>query len=171
MRHGDSLALFGARQKGARPVTHVDIIVSTSPTPEMYNAIVEPLVAYNTRAGGPSGREVIALMLQDQETGEHIGGLWGRFGYDWLFVELLVVPETLRGKGYGVRLMQDAERIARQRGAAGIWLDTFNFQARGFYEKLGFSVFGELPDHPHGGARYFMRKVLDDTGLEIGSNR
>ncbi len=33
-------------------------------------------------------------------------------------------------------------------------------QARGFYEKLGYSVFGRLDDHPKGSARYFLNKRL-----------
>ncbi|MCH8684115.1 GNAT family N-acetyltransferase [Pedomonas mirosovicensis] len=141
-------------------MTRVDIVLSTSPTDDMYDAIVGPLVDYNTRVAGPSRKELIALLLKEPKTKRPVGGLWGQFGYDWLFVELLVVPEHLRGGGYGTKLMQEAERIAMDRGAAGIWLDTFSFQARGFYEKLGFSVFGELPGHPRGGARYFMSKTL-----------
>jgi hypothetical protein len=57
--------------------------------------------------------------------------------------------------------MAEAEVFARQRGLLGVWLDTFSFQARPFYEKLGFSVFGTLHDHPAGGARYFMQKRFD----------
>ena len=141
-------------------MTRVDIVLSTAPTPEMYEAILEPLVDYNTRMAGPARKETIALLLREAGQKRPVGGLWGRFGYDWLFVELLAIPEHLRGGGYGTRLMERAEQIARERGAAGIWLDTFSFQARGFYEKLGFSVFGELPGHPRGGSRYFMNKTL-----------
>ena len=38
---------------------------------------------------------------------------------------------------------------------------TFEFQARGFYERLGYRCFGELNDYPTGFARYFMKKALD----------
>jgi hypothetical protein len=47
-----------------------------------------------------------------------------------------------------------------QRGCHNAWLDTFEFQARGFYESLGYECFGELPDYPKGHARYFMKKAL-----------
>jgi ribosomal protein S18 acetylase RimI-like enzyme len=50
--------------------------------------------------------------------------------------------------------------IAAARGCIGVWLDTYAFQARGFYEKLGYEVFGTLADHPRGGGRFFMRKLL-----------
>ncbi|MDB5698088.1 MAG: family acetyltransferase, partial [Alphaproteobacteria bacterium] len=46
------------------------------------------------------------------------------------------------------------------RGCVGVWLDTFSFQSRGFYEKLGYAVVGMIQDHPLGGARYFMQKRL-----------
>ena len=77
-----------------------------------------------------------------------------------MFIELLFVPERLRGQGVGRQLMAEAERIAREHGLVGIRLDTFEFQARGFYEKLGFTVFGEIADHPPGSSRYFLSKLL-----------
>lgn len=56
--------------------------------------------------------------------------------------------------------MKMAEREAVQRGCHGAWLDTFEFQARGFYEQLGYVCFGELPNYPLGFARFFMKKML-----------
>jgi GNAT superfamily N-acetyltransferase len=89
-----------------------------------------------------------------------VGGLWGRTGYDWLFVELLFVPESLRGRGVGKDILQRAEREAIARGCHGVWLNTFEFQARGFYERLGYTCFGELANYPPGSARYFLKKAL-----------
>jgi GNAT superfamily N-acetyltransferase len=60
----------------------------------------------------------------------------------------------------GSRLIADAEQAARGEGCIGAWLDTFSFQARGFYEKQGYRVVGEIPDHPVGGARYFLSKLF-----------
>ena len=92
-----------------------------------------------------------------------VGGLWGRTAYEWLFVELLFVPESLRGRGVGAELMLRAEAEAIARGCHGAWLDTFAFQARRFYERLGYSCFGELNDYPVGSALYFMKKALVRT--------
>ncbi|RZM14506.1 MAG: GNAT family N-acetyltransferase, partial [Pedobacter sp.] len=75
--------------------------------------------------------------------GNHVGGLWGKCAYDWLFVDLLAVPEEYRGENHGKALMERAEEIARANDCVGMWLDTFEFQARGFYEKLGFQVIRE----------------------------
>jgi hypothetical protein len=39
-------------------------------------------------------------------------------------------------------------------------LETLSFQARGFYERYGYSVFGELDDFPPGHRKYFLKKNL-----------
>ena len=80
--------------------------------------------------------------------------------YGWLFTQLLVVPEQTRGQGLGRRLMSLAEAEAVKRGCHAAWLDTFEFQAKAFYEKIGYSCFATLPDFPKGSSRYFMRKDL-----------
>jgi len=127
------------------------------PTPADRETILAPLRAYNiAQAGDPQIRPFAILVTADDGTTD--GGLWGRIAYDWLFIELLGLPEALRGQGLGRALMQQAEAIARDAGCAGIWLDTYEFQARGFYEKLGFTLFGELPDHPIGMKRFFLMK-------------
>lgn len=138
----------------------VDILLKRDPEQADEDVVVEGLRAFNVEAGGPSGYEPIALLLMDDD-GQAIGGLTGWAGYDWLFVKLLHVPGPMRGQGWGRELMNRAEIYAREAGLVGIWLDTFEFQARGFYEKLGFSVFGTLEDHPLGSRRYFLSKRFE----------
>ena len=138
----------------------MDVILKLDPDDADEAVVLDGLRAYNKEAGGPSGYQPMAVLLKD-DAGDSVGGLTGWAVYDWLFIKLLHVPETLRGQGLGTRLMQQAETFARERGLAGIWLDTFDFQARGFYEKLGYSVFGVVEDHPIGGRRYFLQKRLD----------
>jgi GNAT superfamily N-acetyltransferase len=120
-------------------------------------AIAAPLRAYNLSQVATIEIKPLVIALRNAD-GHTIGGLWGETALDWLHIDLLAVPESLRGQDVGTALMQRAEAIARERGCVGAWLDTFAFQARGFYEKLGYSVFGEIPDHPVGSARYFLRK-------------
>ena len=56
--------------------------------------------------------------------------------------------------------MRRAETEALARQCHHAWLDTFAFQARGFYERLGYQCFGTLDDYPVGSSRYFMSKPL-----------
>ena len=88
------------------------------------------------------------------------GGLSGNISYGWLFIDTLWVAEEARSQGQGRGLMLAAEEEAESRGCHRAWLDTFSFQARAFYEKLGYAVFGELEDYPPGHRRFFMRKAL-----------
>ena len=83
-----------------------------------------------------------------------------RTAYGWLIVELLFVPEALRGKGVGAELMSLAESEAMSRGCHSAWLDTFEFQARGFYERMGYISFAQLSDEHPSLSRYFMKKAL-----------
>ncbi len=90
-----------------------------------------------------------------------LGTLTGRTHQQWFFVDLLAVPPEARGQDIGTRLMHEAERIARSRNLIGLWLDTYTFQAPGFYAKLGFEEVGRIPDYPPGHARHFLAKRLD----------
>src|SRR5579871_1311686 len=103
--------------------------VVAEPTADDRAAISSPLRVYN-EANGPSlDRNAVAVLLRDA-SGVAVGGLWGHTAYDWLYVELLAVPENMRGNGAGTALMHTAEALAVERGCIGAWLDTFSFQAR-----------------------------------------
>ncbi|HUH77635.1 MAG TPA: GNAT family N-acetyltransferase [Devosia sp.] len=138
----------------------MDIIVDTAPSDADLKAIHDQLIAYNV-ATTQRPREIkpLAILIKD-DAGNTIGGLSGAAFYDWLFIEYLIIPEDLRGQDLGTRLMAEAEAYARAHQLAGIWLDTFSFQARPFYEKLGFTLAGQIDNFPRGGARYFLSKSL-----------
>lgn len=122
-------------------------------------AIILALRRYNESRAGPSHYQPLVVSLRD-EAGQVVGGASGYTAYGWLFVQLLVVPEDGRGAGLGRRLMERIEAEAIARGCHDAWLDTHAFQARGFYEKLGYAEFGQLPDYPPPFARHFLRKRL-----------
>lgn len=124
--------------------------------------ILEQLIAYNASKTGRNDPRLLICTIDDAQ-GQVLGGLWGRTAYDWLFVELLFVPESLRQQGVGADLMRRAESEALARGCHSAWLDTFQFQARGFYEKLGYRCFGQLDHYPANFSRYWMTKKLSDS--------
>ncbi|MDR3471814.1 MAG: GNAT family N-acetyltransferase [Devosia sp.] len=137
----------------------MEIVLQLDPAAEDEQVILNGLRDYNQSKTGPTGLQPIAVLLKSAE-GMTLGGLTGRAIYDWLFIQLLYVPEPFRGQGVGTELMAKAEAFARERGLTGIWLDTFHFQAPEFYKALGYTVFGQIDDHPKGGARYFLQKRL-----------
>lgn len=135
------------------------IAVIDNPSDEDRQMILNPLLAYNDAAIPDDRHEPIALLLRNEE-GQAVGGLWAKLYYDWVFVELLFVPQDLRGQNLGARLMAQIEDIARAKACVGIWLDTFSFQAPGFYEKQGYERFGTLENYPKAMKRIFFRKSL-----------
>lgn len=94
------------------------------------------------------------------ERGDLLGGVLGTLWGGWLHVAYLWVAEPVRGRGYGTRLLQNAEAYARARDAVGATLETHSFQARPFYERLGYEVFSTLHGYPHGHAKFFLKKAL-----------
>lgn len=133
------------------------ISIPEVPSGADHDAIFFPLNAFNTSEAGDPRIAPLALMLTN-DAGNRVGGLWGSFAYDWLVIEMVFVPEEYRGENWGRALMAQAEKMARSQARVGMWLDTFDFQARGFYEKLGFQLFGEITDHPVGRRRLFLAK-------------
>ena len=136
--------------------------LSDTTSEETRQAILGPLRAYNQSQTGRNDYRGLAIELRD-ELGSTIGGLWGATGNDWLFIQLLVVPEALRGQGIGRQLMSLAEAEASKRECSFVWLDTFEFQAKAFYERLGYTCFGQLENYPKGFARFFMQKALSQA--------
>jgi GNAT superfamily N-acetyltransferase len=80
--------------------------------------------------------------------------------YCWniMYVDILYVDEAHRGKGYGKRLLGHAEGHAKRLGGYMSHLDTFDWQAKEFYEHLGYVVFGVLENCPRGHDRFYMKK-------------
>ncbi len=133
--------------------------VTLDPNEDDRKAILDPLLAFNDLKAGDDHYQPLAIFLRDDE-GEIRGGLWAKCYYHWLFVELLFVPEIMRGQQLGTKLLAKAEQWANEQSCVGIWLDTFSFQAPGFYEKQGYSVFGTLERYPGENQRVFLRKLL-----------
>lgn len=132
----------------------------------------EPLVGEETRRfieNGLDFHNVAATGLPDWfpvnfvlrgARGDMLGGLLGQLWGGWLHVSHLWIVEAARGRGHGTRLMQDAEAYASARGAIGATLETYSFQARPFYERLGYRVIGTIDGCPPGHAKFFLRKAL-----------
>ncbi|WLH82890.1 N-acetyltransferase [Pseudomonas sp. FP2338] len=134
--------------------------VSFHVTAQEREAILKPLRAYNRSHTGKMPSETVGILLRDPASQEVVGGLYGEIAFGWLFIELLSIPDQMRTQGTGTRLMRAAEDLARERGCEGIWLDTFSFQAPGFYRKQGFTEFGHIADFPPGHKRHFFHKRL-----------
>lgn len=131
---------------------------------ETRQAIRSPLAQFNDQHIPNSRSTPILIPLEEGEKGI-VGGLLGYTVDEWLYVEALVVPDCLRGKGWGRRLLGSAEDEALIRGCHSSWLGTFEFQARAFYERMGYECFASLPKHPGEHTLFFMKKALRPSSV------
>jgi GNAT superfamily N-acetyltransferase len=100
----------------------------------------------------------VSYVLKDN-TGQVMAGINATL-YCWniMYVDILYVDYLQRGKGYGRLLLDKAESRAKSLGGYMSHLDTFDWQAKEFYEHLGYVVFGILENCPRGHNRYYMKK-------------
>jgi ribosomal protein S18 acetylase RimI-like enzyme len=117
--------------------------------------IVNGLDYYNIATTGFADYFPVNFVLRG-ERNDVLGECWG----GWLHVTVLWVSEAARGSGHGRRLMENAESYARARGAVGATLETYSFQARPFYERLGYQVCGTVDGYPPGHVNYLLKKVF-----------
>ncbi|MDP3545336.1 MAG: GNAT family N-acetyltransferase [Phreatobacter sp.] len=135
------------------------VVAEDTRVAETARAVVKGLVAYNTDKAGSTRWKRFAVSVRD-EAGAIKGGVVGYTMWNWCFIELVWLDEALRGSGLGTELMAKAEAVAAKRGARHVYLDTFSFQGDGFYQKLGYDVYGELGDFPPGHRRIWLKKDL-----------
>jgi ribosomal protein S18 acetylase RimI-like enzyme len=129
------------------------------PHPRDTDRLWQKLEEFNHQHAGPDNHRPLAIFIRNAE-GTVVGGLLGGTYWGWLHIDVLWVDECLRRQGYGRRLLAAAEAEAVRRGCRQAHVDSMSFQAPGFYEKEGYTVFGELGDLPVGHSRIFMRKKL-----------
>ncbi len=151
------------------PVTRVgaagDVaIVREADGAATHAAVLAGLLAYNRTFAPPAEPTPLVLAARGPD-GALLGGLvgetlWGATGEGWLQVALLWVDAAARGRGLGRALLHAAEGEALARGCRHVALDTFEFQARPFYERAGYAVFAVQEGFPPGHRRWFLRKTL-----------
>ena len=141
--------------------TNYSVTVEDNPSQADLDTIEANLVRYNDSQAEKENWQPIAVLLRD-EHGEIVAGLAGHTHWNWLSISNLWVSETLRGQGYGRKLMSMVEQEAMKRGCNHAHLDTFDFQALPFYQKLGYEVFGMLEDFPPGHVNYYLQKRLEE---------
>lgn len=129
---------------------------------ESHDRVIQLLLEYNLSKTQEFKNEInkpIEIIARN-ERNEIIGGLYGRSIWGTLEVKTLVVKLENRNQGIGRKLITEAEKEAINRNCRYISLDTFSFQAPGFYEKLGFEKIGTETDFPKGFEKYYYRKKI-----------
>jgi len=136
------------------------LIVTDTADARVEKVVGEGLRRYNAEQSGVDDSRSLAVVVSDPDTNEILGGITGRTSLGLLFIDLVFLPDELRGGGLGSRILKLAEDEGRRRGCRAAMLYTISFQAPRFYERHGWRVFGEIACDPPGTSRIFMTKTL-----------
>jgi ribosomal protein S18 acetylase RimI-like enzyme len=137
----------------------VAVNLRVNPPEQERAALIKELVNYNQSKIGPRHFSQFGIFARSP-TQELIGGLLGCISWKWLSIEVLWVCESARCFGVGGRLLREAEEFALMHDCRFAFVETYSFQARGFYEKHGYRLFGKLENYPPGHECYYLRKTL-----------
>lgn len=142
----------------------VSVELDEHPSATDLRQILDGVRAFNQSVAGQAPPRSVACFLRD-DNGQIAGGahgeLWGRS----VHIAAMWVAESQRGKGYGSALLTAVEECAVRHGATLAYVETTSFQARPFYESLGYRVFGELEGIDERATLFFLRKDLKTSTL------
>lgn len=136
------------------------IIVET-PGTDSYQALRDRLIRFN-REMAPWAPAAFTIAAYSDD-GALIGGMHGMVNMGLVELRGLWLDPPFRKAGLGERIVAMLEDHARALGATRAALWTYEWQARRFYERLGYETFGTLA-YPAGPKRYFMKKELTAQG-------
>ncbi|MEN9343246.1 MAG: blasticidin-S acetyltransferase [Chlamydiota bacterium] len=100
-----------------------------------------------------------SIFIKDQKE-QVLGGASGTLFYGSLYVDSLWVNETLRNQGWGKKLMQEAEKIGKEKGARFVTVNTMDWEALPFYQKLGYAIEFTREGYDKNSKMFMLRKVL-----------
>jgi GNAT superfamily N-acetyltransferase len=136
----------------------LQIDLDESPSADDFRIVLDGVRKFNREKTGDDRPHSVACFLRDD--GRIVGGvqgsLWGRS----MHIDALWIDEPHRGEGYGSQLMKAIEEHAAAQEHPLVYLETTSFQALPFYRKLGYEVFGELPEISPGHKLFFLQKEL-----------
>lgn len=105
----------------------------------------------------------VARLPDGRVAGGAVGRRWGTC----CELQQLWVDEGARRRGIGTRLMQAFEAHAAARGCTAVYLETFDFQAPGFYQRLGYRTEHVRGGYPHAIVRHHMVRHLESLATQV----
>lgn len=105
--------------------------------------------------------ETVCKKIVDKD-GNIIAGCTGYiFPWGCMYIDDMWVDEKYRRQGLGSVALQAVEEVAESKGCHLLWVSTWDFQAKPYYQKHGYELFATLKDSPAGHEDYHLMKRLD----------
>ncbi len=135
------------------------ISYEANPTHEDLQVLGDGIMRYANEMRGQEPLRFFAFFLRGEDE-KIVGGCNGNNLYGCLYIDQLWIKDNLRGKGYGTTLMNEVEKLAKEDHCRFMVVNTMDWEALGFYKKLGFYVEFERKGFEKNSIFYFLRKDL-----------
>src|SRR5215813_13663114 len=131
-----------------------EIELEENPDIDELRIVLDGVRRFNREQSGNERPRPVACFLRDD--GRIVGGVQGSLWGLSVHIDALWVDDEHRSHGYGSKLMRAIEEYAVAHDHPLVYLETTSFQALPFYRKLGYEIFGELPEISRGHTLYFL---------------
>ncbi|KTC64735.1 GNAT family acetyltransferase [Legionella adelaidensis] len=136
-----------------------------NPDPNDVQLLTNGIMAYARQKKDFDSLDFFACFIRDEEN-VIVGGCSGGTLYGCIHIDNLWVDERIRNKGWGTKLVRAALSYGQEKGCAMATVNTMDWEALGFYQKLGFTLEFERHGFHKNSIFYFLRKELK-VPLEI----
>ncbi len=133
--------------------------IAGQPENDEWDVISSGMVAHHASHGHDRKDTFFSFILKNDKK-EVVGSIVGAARWGWAAIRTLWIHDSLRGKGWGRKLMEEFEKEAIRLGCKYAYTDTYTWQAPEFYRKLGYEEYARLDDFPEGSALYYFKKKL-----------
>ena len=141
----------------------MNIEITTNPNEQDAKTISQGIIDFNHSKVPdlePIEKEVKFFVFAKNQTGNIVGGIRAICFWNTLHIELLWLSESCRGKGIGKELIESAENFAKENDCGNVFVETTSWQAKPFYEKVGYKHIATLNDRPKGHSSHYLTKEL-----------
>lgn len=137
----------------------MNIIYQECATPEEEEILLEGIFKQAVETKGMSRIKPFSYLVKGEDN-SLIGGVTGSTYYGYMYVELLWVDPQYRKHKWGSKLMQAAENLAKERNCSYICVTTMDWEAKPFYQKLGYEISYIHEGFENDSQMYVLRKKL-----------
>ena len=132
------------------------------PTSEESEALDENLIEEICRAKPVElSQPFVPVNICAKINGEVVSGVLAyAVMWDILYVDTVWTKEDYRGQGIASKLLNEVENRAAKMGCKTSHLSTYSFQAPVFYEKLGYTQFGEI-DYGYTKEHFYFKRIKE----------
>lgn len=149
-------------------IDQVKIIYESTPSTDDIQRLYDGIASHAQEKKQQPPIETFGFFAKDNHQ-NMVGGCNGAMFYGCLYIDSLWVNESYRGKSLGTQLVNAAEALGRERGCLFSTVNTMDWEALGFYQRLGYVVEFQRTGYFHQSTFYFLRKSLQQSRFIVRS--